>query len=127
MLTDPVSDFLTRIRNAIMADQNTVLIPASKLKASVSQVLKDEGFIKNFSLVVENTKIPLLKLHLKPGAISGLKRESRPGLRKYASFDKIPRILSGLGIAIVSTSKGVLSSRVAIKERVGGEVLCSIW
>ncbi len=127
MMTDPVADFLTRIRNALLADQSTVFIPASKLKASIANVLKEEGFIKNFSLVVENTKLPLLKVQLKPGAIMGLQRESSPGLRKYRSFREIPRVLSGLGIIVLSTSRGVMSSRQAYRERVGGEILCSVW
>lgn len=127
MMTDPVADFLTRIRNAIQAGHDRVDIPASKLKANICKVLKEEGFIKSFKVIARSKSDIKLRVLFKPDAIVGLTRASRPGLRKYAGYDSMPRVISGLGISIVSTSKGVISSRNARKLKVGGEVLCNVW
>ena len=127
MMTDPVADMITRIRNAINAGQDRVIFPASKLKAAVCKVLKEEGYIKSFKVIVKGKSDISLKVLLKENAIVGLQRYSRPGLRQYRSYRKVPRVLSGLGISVISTSKGVLSSREAKKQQVGGEVLCHIW
>ncbi len=130
MYTDPVADLLTRIRNASMAGLDTVEAPVSRLKANIARVLKDEGFIKNFRLVRADNK-HFLRIYLKsePGkkAITGIKRESKPGLRRYVGVDEIPRVLNGAGVVILSTPKGVMTGREAKKSRVGGELLCSVW
>ncbi len=130
MTTDPVADLLTRIRNANMAGLDTVEAPVSRLKANIARVLKDEGFIKNFRLVRADNK-HFLRLYLKSEigkkAITGIKRESKPGLRRYVGADEIPRVLNGAGIMILSTPKGVMTGREAKKSRVGGELLCSVW
>jgi small subunit ribosomal protein S8 len=130
MYTDPVADLLTRIRNANMAGLDTVEAPVSRLKANIARVLKDEGFIKNFRLVRADNK-HFLRIYLKtePGkkAITGIKRESKPGLRRYVGVDEIPRVLNGAGVVILSTPKGVMTGREAKKSRVGGELLCSVW
>ena len=130
-MTDPIADMLTRIRNASRAEHEKVDIPASKLKARVAGILKDEGFIRNYRLI-DDTKQGTLRVYLKYGAgneqmISGLRRVSKPGRRVYMAHDKVPSILAGMGIAIVSTSKGVLTDREARKERIGGEVLAYVW
>jgi len=127
MMTDPMADFLTRIRNSLMAGHDRVEIPASKLKANVCKVLKDEGFIKSFKIIVKEKTDIRIKILLKDGAIQGLKRVSRPGLRRYESYRTIPRVISGLGVSVLSTSKGIVSSRNAKKQKVGGEVLFNIW
>ena len=127
MMTDPVADMLTRIRNAINAGDDKVTFPASKLKAAICKVLKEEGYIRSFKVVIKGKSAIYLKVLLKEKAIVGLKRYSRPGLRQYRSYQNIPRVLSGLGISVVSTSKGVMSSREAKKQHVGGEILCHIW
>ena len=127
MMTDPVADMLTRIRNAINAGEDKVVFPASKLKAAICKVLKEEGYIRSFKVVIQGKSSIHLKVLLKEKAIVGLKRYSRPGLRQYRSYQEIPRVLSGLGISVISTSKGVMSSREAKKQHVGGEVLCHIW
>jgi small subunit ribosomal protein S8 len=127
MMTDPIADFLTRIRNAIASGKDRVEIPASKIKANIAKVLKEEGYIKSFKIVIRAKNDIKLKVILKPGAIQGLERVSSPGLRRYRSYNDMPRVLSGLGVSIVSTSKGVISSRHARKDRVGGEVLCNVW
>ena len=127
MMTDPVADMLTRIRNAINAGDDKVIFPASKLKAAICKVLKEEGYIRSFKVVIKGKSSIYLKVLLKEKAIVGLKRYSRPGLRQYRSYHNIPRVLSGLGISVVSTSKGVMSSREAKKQHIGGEVLCHIW
>ncbi len=127
MMTDPVADMLTRIRNAIGADHDRVEIPASKLKAAICKVLKDEGYIRSFKIVVKAKNDIRLKILLKEKAIVGIKRISKPGLRAYSAGEDMPRVLSGLGISIVSTSKGVISSRDCKKMKVGGEILCSVW
>lgn len=130
MVTDPIADMLTRIRNAIHARHKTVSIPHSKLKFEIARILMEEGYINNFELRDERPPQILIQLKYasngKP-VIYGLKRVSRPGLRVYVNKDEIPKVLGGLGIAILSTSKGLLSDREARKEGVGGEVLCNIY
>lgn len=131
VMTDPIADFLTRIRNANMGYKESVEIPSSKVKKALAQILKDEGFIRDYEYV-EDGKQGVLRLYLKYGSnkekvITGLKRISKPGLRVYASKDEIPRVLGGLGIAVISTSKGILTDKQARKQGVGGEVICYIW
>ena len=131
VMTDPIADLLTRIRNANIAYHETLVIPASKMKQSVLQVLKDEGFIRDFEYI-EDGKQGVLRLQMKYGAgkervISGLKRISRPGLRVYARRDEIPRVLGGLGIAILSTSRGLMTDKQARQAGIGGEVVCYVW
>ena len=131
MRTDPVADMLTRIRNASRAEHEKVDIPASRLKLRIAEILKDEGFIKNFRLL-EDGKQGMLRVYLKYGTgnermISGLVRVSTPGRRVYVTRDKIPSILAGMGVALVSTSKGVVTDRDARKQKVGGEVLAYVW
>ena len=130
-VTDPVADLLTRIRNANQARHDSVEVPASKLNMEIVRILQAEGFIKNFEPLKE-AKFPTVKLGLKYGpkqehVISNLKRVSKPGLRVYAKRDRVPRVLRGLGIAIISTSKGVMTDREARKRGIGGEVLCYVW
>jgi small subunit ribosomal protein S8 len=131
MLTDPIADLLTRIRNGSRAEHEKVDIPSSKLKVRVAELLKDEGFIKNFR-VLEDDKQGTLRVYLKYGigtekVISGLVRVSTPGRRVYVTHDKIPTILGGMGVALISTSRGVLTDRDARREHVGGEVLAYVW
>jgi small subunit ribosomal protein S8 len=131
MRSDPIADLLTRIRNASRAEHEKVDIPSSKLKIRVAELLKDEGFIKNYR-VLEDTKQGTLRVYLKYGAgnekmISGLVRVSTPGRRIYVAHDKVPSILGGMGVAIVSTSRGVLSDRDARKQEIGGEVMAYVW
>lgn len=131
VLTDPIADMLTRIRNALQAEKEEVIVPASKLKMEIARILRKEGYINDFQYI-EDSKQGLLKIYLKytpdgQPAISGLKRISKPGGRIYVPKDKIPRVLNGLGIAILSTSKGVLTDREARRLGVGGEVLCFVW
>ncbi|MBS3976375.1 MAG: 30S ribosomal protein S8 [Syntrophomonadaceae bacterium] len=131
VMTDPVADFLTRIRNANTVYQERVEIPSSKMKLAMAEILKTEGFIKEVE-VIEDGKQGVLRLFLKYGpnrekVISGLKRISKPGLRVYAQKDEIPKVLGGLGIAVISTSKGIMTDKQARKEGVGGEVLCYVW
>ncbi|HPI37072.1 MAG TPA: 30S ribosomal protein S8 [Ignavibacteriaceae bacterium] len=129
-VTDPIADFLTRVRNAIKANKRKVDIPASKMKIGIAQILKDHKFIVDFQ-VEEDNKQNILRLLLRytngNPAISGLRRISTPGLRVYAPKDKMPRVLNGYGIAVISTSKGLLTDKQAKKESVGGEVICYIW
>jgi len=130
-VTDPIADFLTRVRNANTAYQETVEIPASKAKRAMTDILKNEGLIKGYEYI-EDGKQGILRLYLKYGpnrekVISGLKRISKPGLRVYARKDEVPRVLGGLGIAIISTSKGIVTDRQARKEGLGGEVICYVW
>ena len=130
-MTDPIADILTRIRNANMVYQEKVDIPASKLKQEMARVLKEEGFIKNYKYI-EDRKQGIIRIYLKYGpnrerVIQGLRRVSKPGLRTYAGKKKIPRVLGGLGIAIVSTSKGVMTGKQCRRARIGGEILCHIW
>ena len=131
MMTDPVADLLTRIRNASSAEHEKVDIPASKLKIRLVEILKAEGFIKNFRLIEDN-KQGFLRIYLKYGAgneqiIAGMVRVSKPGRRIYVTADKVPSILSGMGVAVLSTSDGVMTDREARKQKVGGEVLCYVW
>lgn len=130
-VTDTIADLLTRIRNANSAKHETVEIPASNMKKAIAQILLDEGYIKKFT-VVEDGKQGIIKITLKYGegkipVITGLKRVSKPGLRIYSNIEDMPKVMKGLGIAIVSTSKGVMTDRQARKENVGGEVLAFIW
>ena len=130
MITDPVADLLTRIRNANMAGLDTVEAPVSRLKASIAKVLKEEGFIKNVRLVrAENKHYLRIYLRNEGGskAITGIRRESKPGLRRYVGVNEIPRVLNGAGIVILSTPQGVMTGRDAKKNRVGGELICSVW
>ena len=130
-ITDPVADMLTRIRNANSAKHDTVDVPASNLKKAIAQILLDEGYIKSFQIVEDGTqgviRIALKYLPGKEKAIQGLRRVSKPGLRVYAGADELPRVLKGLGIAIISTSKGVMTDKEARKAHVGGEVLAFVW
>ncbi|MDK2798995.1 MAG: small subunit ribosomal protein [Clostridiales bacterium] len=130
-ITDPIADMLTRIRNANSAKHQSVDIPASNLKKAIADILVKEGYIKNYELI-DDGKQGVIKINLKYGAnkekiISGLKRISKPGLRVFAGKDELPKVLGGLGIAIISTSKGVLTDKEARKQGVGGEVLAFIW
>lgn len=127
MMTDPVADMLTRIRNAIRAGHDRVEFPASKVKAGICKVLKEEGYIRSFKIVAKERSDIRLKVLLKEQAIVGLDRVSKPGLRQYRGYEELPRVVSGLGISVVSTSQGVLSSREAKKRKVGGEILCNVW
>ena len=130
-ITDPIADMLTRIRNAGTAKHETVDVPASKMKKAIAQILLDEGYIKNYQLIDDNTqgiiRITLKYLPGKQAAIQGLRRISTPGLRVYSAANELPKVLKGLGIAIVSTSKGVMTDKQARKENVGGEVLAFVW
>lgn len=127
MMTDPVADMLTRIRNAIKADQDRVEFPASKLKAAICKVLKDEGYIRSFKIVAKSESDIKIKVLLKEKAIVGIQRISKPGLRQYKGYTDLERVISGLGTSILSTSKGVISDREARKMKVGGEVICNVW
>ena len=130
-ITDPVADMLTRIRNANSAKHDTVDVPASNLKKAIAQILLDEGYIKSFQVVEDGTqgviRIALKYLPGKEKVITGLRRVSKPGLRVYAGADELPRVLKGLGIAIISTSKGVMTDKKARANHVGGEVLAFVW
>ena len=130
-ITDPVADMLTRIRNANSAKHETVDVPASNLKKAIAQILLDEGYIKSFQVVDDGTqgviRIALKYLPGKEKVITGLRRVSKPGLRVYAGADELPRVLKGLGIAIISTSKGVMTDKKARANHVGGEVLAFVW
>ena len=131
-ITDPIADMLTRIRNANNAKHDTVDVPASNMKKSIAQILLDEGYIKNFQTINDGTQgvIRITLKYIQPGkekAITGLRRVSKPGLRVYAGADELPRVLRGLGIAIVSTSKGVMTDKKAREAHVGGEVLAFVW
>jgi len=131
VMTDPIADLLTRIRNANSVYHDKVEIPASKIKQAVVQILKDEGFVRDYDLIADD-KQGMLRVSLKYGpnrekVITGIKRISKPGLRVYAKKEQLPRVLGGLGIAIISTSKGIMSDKVARKEGLGGEVLAYVW
>jgi small subunit ribosomal protein S8 len=132
-LSDPIADMLTRIRNASSARHDTVLMPASKVKVAIATVLKEEGFIKDFSVAMEECKPqPNLKVDLSYGGrrqpvLNGLQRVSKPGLRVYVQRREIPRVYGGLGMAILSTPKGVMSGQDARRNEVGGEVICYVW
>jgi len=130
-MSDPLADMMTRIRNAVMVKFDTVVMPSSRNKASIAQVLKDEGFISDF-LVTDEGIQGTLKINLKYGpnresVITGIKRISKPGLRKYAKADALPKVLDGLGISIISTSKGIVTDRTARAQNTGGEILCEVW
>ena len=129
-ITDPIADMLTRIRNANSAKHATVDIPASKMKKAIAEILLEEGYIKNYQLIEDGAQGLIkvaLKYNGKDKVISGLRRVSKPGLRVYVGADELPRVLRGLGVAIVSTSKGVMTDKAARKEHVGGEVLAFVW
>ena len=131
-ITDPIADMLTRIRNANSAKHDTVDVPASNMKKSIAQILLDEGYIKNYQLIDDGTQgiIRITLKYVQPNkekVITGLRRVSKPGLRVYAGADEMPRVIKGLGIAIVSTSKGVMTDKAARAAHAGGEVLAFIW
>ena len=130
-ITDPIADMLTRIRNAGSARHETVDIPNSKMKKAIAEILLEEGYIKSFQLIDDGTqgiiRVTLKYLPGKEKAIQGLRRVSKPGLRVYAGADELPQVLRGIGTAIVSTSKGVMTDKQARKEHVGGEVLAFVW
>ncbi len=130
-MTDPIADMLTRIRNANTVGHETVEIPASKMKRAIAEILKEEGYIADFEMI-EDDKQGMIKVTMKYGAnkekvISGIKKISKPGLKVYAKAGEVPKVLGGLGIAIVSTSKGIVSDKEARKLGVGGEVICYVW
>ncbi|GEK28039.1 30S ribosomal protein S8 [Furfurilactobacillus siliginis] len=130
-MTDPIADFLTRIRNANMVRHDSVEVPASKIKRDIAEILKNEGFIRDVEYI-EDDKQGIIRVFLKYGkdgerVISGLKRISKPGLRSYVKADSVPKVLNGLGIAIISTSEGVITDKDARQKDVGGEVLAYVW
>ena len=130
-MTDPIADMLTRIRNANMVKHETVDVTASNMKKELARILLEEGFIRGYD-VIEDGKQGIIRIQLKYGqtgerVISGLKRISKPGMRVYADKHEVPRVLNGLGISIISTSKGILTDKQARKENVGGEVICYVW
>jgi len=130
-MTDPIADMLTRMRNALTASYSTVDIPSSRLKVDIAKVLKSEGFIKNFK-IIEDQKQGIMRIFFKydekgDSIINGLKRMSKPGCRMYSKGDRIPQVLNGYGISILSTSQGMMTDRQARKMGVGGEIICSIW
>ena len=130
-ITDPIADMLTRIRNANSAKHDTVDVPASNMKKAIAQILLEEGYIKNFQLIDDGTQ-GVIRITLKYGAnrqkaITGIKRVSKPGLRVYAGAQELPKVLRGLGVAIISTSKGVMTDKKARELNVGGEVLAFVW
>lgn len=131
VMTDPIADLLTRIRNANLVHHDKVEIPASKIKRAIVQILKDEGFVKDFEVLADG-KQGILRVSLKYGperdrVITGIKRISKPGLRVYAKREQLPKVLGGLGIAIISTSQGLMSDKQARKTNLGGEVLAFVW
>ena len=130
-MSDPIADFLTRIRNAGLVYHDKVEVPASRVKKDIAELLKTEGFIKDVE-TIQDDKQGVIRLYLKYGpnrerVITGLKRISRPGLRVYAKKDEIPKVLGGLGVAVISTSRGIMTDKQARKEGLGGEVICFIW
>lgn len=131
MVTDPIADMLTRVRNANMVRQEFTLVPWSKMKLAIARILKEEGFVENYE-VLKGKPGRVIKLYLRyydrsQPAISGLKRVSKPGLRVYVGRSEIPRPYGGLGIAIITTSKGIMTSQKAWKQHIGGELLCYVW
>ncbi|NMA60923.1 MAG: 30S ribosomal protein S8 [Firmicutes bacterium] len=131
VMTDPIADMLTRIRNANSVKHESVDVPRSKMKEELARILKDEGFIKDYK-VIEDDKQGTIRIYLKYDAnkgqvIQGIKRISKPGLRVYANKEEVPRVLGGLGVAILSTSHGIMSDRTARQEGIGGEVICYVW
>lgn len=132
VMTDPIADMLTRIRNASAVNHEHVEVPASKMKLELARIFKEEGYIRDYKVIQGENKHPVIRIFLKYGpgktrVISGIRRISKPGLRVYAKKDEIPRVLGGLGVAVLSTSKGVMSDRQARKLGVGGEVICYVW
>ena len=130
-MSDPIADFLTRIRNANMAQHESVEVPASKMKKDIAEILKNEGFVRDVEYLDDN-KQGIIRVFLKYGndgqrVISGLKRISKPGLRSYVKADAVPKVLNGLGIAIISTSEGVVTDKVARAKKIGGEVIAYVW
>ena len=130
-MTDPIADMLTRIRNAVSSKHDNVTMPSSKLKVAIAQVLKEEGFIRDFAVTAEAPRT-LLKIDLsytgrKEPVLSGIKRVSKPGLRVYVQKREIPRVLGGLGVAILSTPEGVMTGQHARQKSIGGEILCYVW
>jgi small subunit ribosomal protein S8 len=129
-ISDPIADMLTRIRNAIMAGHESVLVPSSKMKLSIVKILKEQGFIDRYE-VLKGKPQPMIKIHLKytdeEPAILGLERVSKSGLRVYVERHEIPRVYGGLGIAILSTSRGIMTGQEAWRQRLGGEILCYVW
>lgn len=131
MMTDPISDFLSRLRNALLAHHKTVTCPSSKMKARIAQILKDEGYIADFS-VEQNGNQGVLHVTLRYDegnnpVIEGIERVSKPGLRIYKSVEELPKVRGGLGMAVLSTSRGVMTDHQARRDRVGGEVICNVW
>jgi small subunit ribosomal protein S8 len=131
-MTDPIADMLTRIRNAVSSRHTRVDMPASRLKAEIARILQDEGYIHGFKIVEEAGGRPVIRVFLKYGphgerVISGIERISRPGRRVYFGREDVPQVLGGLGTSILTTSRGVMSGREAVKAGVGGEVLCNVW
>ncbi len=130
-MTDPISDYLTRLRNALKAEKKSVDVPASKFKVAISEILKKTGFINDFSIIETEEKKKYVSIKLKyhngESVIEGLQRVSRPGIRRYVKFDELPRVKNGLGIVIVSTSKGLMTEKKAKELKVGGEVVCKVW
>ncbi|HSQ88563.1 30S ribosomal protein S8 [Romboutsia sp.] len=130
-MTDPIADMLTRIRNANVVKHETVDVPASNMKKELARILLEEGFVRGYD-VIEDGKQGIIRIQLKYGqagerVITGLKRISKPGMRVYAGNQEIPKVLNGLGISVISTSKGILTDKQARKENVGGEVICYVW
>ena len=131
-MTDPIADMLTRIRNASSVKHDQVDIPASKVKRELARILKEEGYVRDYKIVSNERNHPMIRVFLRYGpekrrVIGGIRRISKPGLRVYASKNEIPKVLGGLGVAVLSTSKGVVSDRQARKEGIGGEVICYVW
>ena len=132
IVSDPIADMLTRIRNANMAEKQSVRIPHSKIKADIARLLKEEGFVKDYKLNETETNKSFLNINLKYTAerepvIQGLKRISKPSCRKYVNAEEVPRVLGGIGIALLSTSSGVITDSEARKKNIGGEILCFVW
>lgn len=130
-MTDPIADFLTRIRNANMAKHDSLEVPASKIKRDIAEILKNEGFIRDYEFIEDN-KQGIIRIFLKYGKngeriISGIRRISKPGLRSYVKADAVPKVLNGLGIAILSTSEGVMTDKDARAKKIGGEVVAYVW
>ncbi|MDP7579659.1 MAG: 30S ribosomal protein S8 [SAR202 cluster bacterium] len=131
-VTDPISDMLTRIRNAVSVRHDSVMVPASNVKTSIAKILREEGFIANYEVITNNSPQGTIKITLHyrgkdEPAISGLKRVSKPGLRVYVGKGEIPRYYGGLGVSILSTSKGVMTGKQAWREETGGELICYVW
>ena len=133
MMTDPIADMLTRIRNANVAMHDTVVMPGSKLKGALAEILQKEGYIESFSIMPaegkpgDSLEIKLKYSHDRKRVISGIQRVSKPGLRVYSRADSVPRVLGGLGVAVLSTSKGLMTDREARKQNMGGEIICYVW